>query len=478
MGGTADTTGGLTRAEAVARLAADGPNALPAARPPAAWRRLAAQMFHFFAIMLWVAGGLAFAAGLPALGVAIFVVILVNGAFAFVQEHRAERAAAALRELIPRRARVVRDGSPLELDAAEVVTGDLVLLESGDRISADLRAVVAHALSVDTSLLTGESAPVAVGVDVPLFAGTFVVEGDGAAIVTATGARTRLAGIASLTRAGHRPEGPLAIELRRVVRTIATIAVSVGTAFFALALALGTEPSDGFVFAIGVTVALVPEGLLPTVTLSLAIGAQRMAGRHALVRRLESVETLGSTTVICTDKTGTLTENEMPVVTVWTPAGEARISGCGYGPDAQVEAAVDVRERLRELAVAAVLCSTGRAVAVDGRWVAHGDPMEAALDAFAHRLGVEGPAHAHAHTPEQRFPFDPRRRRMSLVADGRVLVKGAPDAVHAALRRRRCRRACTRAPDRSRSAGDRGGSSHARAGRGRARVGGRRRGRS
>ncbi len=420
---------GLTSGEARARLAADGPNLMPVQKPPSSWRRLAAQMVHFFAVMLWAAAGLAFVAGLPALGVAIIVVVLVNGVFAFIQEYRAERAAERLRSLLPLRARVVRDGRPLELDAAGLVVGDLVLLESGDRICADLLTLSTHSLSVDSSLLTGESVPEVVDDGASLAAGTFVVEGDAAATVVATGADTRLAGIASLTQQAHRPPGPLARELRRVVRVIASVAVGVGVVFFALALAVGIDPSDGFVFAIGVTVALVPEGLLPTVTLSLAVGAQRLAARQGLVRRLESVETLGSTTFVCTDKTGTLTQNEMAVVEVWTPGGTARVQGRGYGPTADVAADDALLPALRDLAVAGVRCSTGRAVQHDDRWIAHGDPMEAALDAFARRLGVEGPAHSHADPAARRFPFDPRRRRMSLVADGRVFVKGAPDAV-------------------------------------------------
>jgi P-type E1-E2 ATPase len=192
-------------------------------------------------------------------------------------------------------------------------------------------------LSIDTSTLTGESVPVTVEAGEEAFAGTFVVEGEGLAVVTTTGSATRLASIAQLTRAGPRPSTPLAQELDRVVRTIAVIAVGVGSVFFIVSLLVGTPASNGFLFAVGVTVALVPEGLLPTVTLSLAMGAQRMAARHALVRRLDSVETLGSTTFICTDKTGTLTRNEMSVVEAWTPGGRARISGTGYEPTGRVE---------------------------------------------------------------------------------------------------------------------------------------------
>ena len=253
-------------------------------------------------------------------------------------------------------------------------------------ISADLRVVEAHTLSIDTSTLTGESVPVTVEAGGEAFAGTFVVEGEGLAVVMTTGSATRLAGIAQLTRAGPRLSTPLAQELDRVVRTIAAIAVGVGQRVLHRLLLVGTPASNGFLFAIGVTVALVPEGLLPTVTLSLAMGAQRMAARHALVRRLDSVETLGSTTFICTDKTGTLTQNEMSVVEVWTPAGRARISGTGYEPTGSVQTGEEAIPLLH-LAHAAVRCSTESAEG--GRWIARGDPMEAALDVLARRLGID-----------------------------------------------------------------------------------------
>jgi calcium-translocating P-type ATPase len=428
-GSAAAEAGGLRAADARARLARDGPNVLPSPRPPAAWRQLAAQMGHFFALMLWVAGVLAFIASLPQLGVAIFVVVVVNGVFAFVQETRAEHAAERLRDLLPRRAMVLRDGARLEIDAAELVVDDVVLLSAGDRVSADLRVIEAHSLVMDTSLLTGESVPVPVSEGDQLFAGTFVVEGEGRAVVECIGASTRLAAIAQLTRVGQRPRSPLAHELDRVVRTLAMIAVGVGVTFFGVALAVGSPASDGFWFAIGVTVALVPEGLLPTVTLSLAMGAQRMARRHALVRRLESVETLGSTTFICTDKTGTLTRNEMAVVEVWTQAGTTGISGTGYDPTAALVVDERVAPSLGLLARAAARCSSGRAVKRDGRWVAQGDPMEAAIDTFARRLGIDVAADEAANPVLRRYPFDPRRRRMSLVAGDRLFVKGATDAL-------------------------------------------------
>ena len=420
---------GLTSAEAGARLARDGRNRLPAPRRPSSVRRFADQLLHFFALMLWVAGGLALLAGLPQLGVAIFGVIVLNAAFAFAQESRADRAAERLRALLPRRVTVRRDGRRVDVDAEEVVVGDLLLLGAGDRVPADASVVAAHGLLVDTSLLTGESEPAAVDGG-QLFAGTFVVEGEADAVVTGTGGSTRLAEIARLTVQTPSPPSPLARELHHVVRVVAVIAVAVGGVFLALALLLGNPVSDGFVFAIGVTVALVPEGLLPTVTLSLAWGAERMAKRNVLVRELEAVQTLGSTTFICTDKTGTLTRNQMTVVEAWTPAGMALVATPGYEPDAPVLVSTSgAHGAVERLARQAARCSAGYVHRVDGEWRAHGDPMEAAIDAFARRVGIDTRRDRTDRPVRARFPFDPRRRRMSIVAGGEVLVKGAPDAV-------------------------------------------------
>ncbi|HVX22178.1 MAG TPA: cation-transporting P-type ATPase [Acidimicrobiales bacterium] len=425
---------GLSDAEARRRLAAEGRNELPEARPVPAWRRFAAQLVHFFALMLWVAGVLAFVAGMPQLGVAIFGVVLVNGAFAFAQEHRAERAAQHLRDLLPRRATVVRDGRRVDVDAACLVAGDLVVLRAGDRISADLAVAHGEGLSIDASMLTGESEPVPAATGEPLFAGCFVVRGEGMAVVVATGAHTRLASIAELTHRGRRPRSPLERELGRVVRTIAVIAVAVGLAFFGISLLVGGSGKDGFLLAVGVTVALVPEGLLPTVTLSLAVGAQDMARHHALVRRLESVETLGSTTFICTDKTGTLTRNQMSAVDVWTPLGSARVTGEGYGPLGHLEVPDDARPAVVELARAAARCSEDRAVERDGEWVPDGDPTEAALYALARRCGVDVDGDAAARPVRRELPFDPERRMMSMVVGSELLVKGAPESVLARCR--------------------------------------------
>ena len=428
MAATLPERHGLTTPEAAARLRRDGPNVLPTPRPPSPLLLLARQMTHFFALLLWVAAGLAYLGGLPQLAVAIVIVVLVNGVFAFVQEYRADRAGRRLRELLPARVIVRRDGRRTVVDAADLVAGDIVLLEAGDRVSADLDLLDVHSLALDESMLTGESVPVRPEPGGRACAGTFVVEGEAEATVAATGARTRLADIAALTRQAHRRPSPLTLQLRRVVMSVAAIAVTVGVAFFGIAIALGMPPDNGFLLAVGVTVALVPEGLLPTVTLSLARAAQRMAGRHALVRKLESVETLGSTTFICTDKTGTLTRNEMTVVQVWTPAGDAKVSGTGYSPAGTVTASPAAVPQLRRLAVAAVRSSTGRIIERPDGWHPVGDPMEAALSTFAMRAGVRLDELSSSQVV-RRFPFDPRRRRASVVADGMLQVKGAPDAV-------------------------------------------------
>jgi calcium-translocating P-type ATPase len=414
---------GLTEAEVVERRARDGPNALPPPHRTPVVVQLLEQWTHFFALLLWVAAALALVAGMPQLGVAIVVVILINGTFAFVQEYRAERAAARLQDLLPKRVSVRRDGQLRVVDAAELVRDDVVLLSAGDRVSADLVLRSATALAVDTSTMTGESVPEHLDVGELVLAGTFIVEGEGEGVVARIGADTELAGIAALSQRPGKRVSPLADELRRLVRVIAAISVGIGAAFVGVSLLVGMSTTDGFLFGVGVMVALVPEGLLPTVTLSLAMGANRMAHNHALVRRLEAVETLGSTTFICTDKTGTLTRNQMTVVAVWTPAGEALVPDvAGYDPTPPLGGE---RALLVEPIATARRCSDGRVQrSEDGQWTALGDPMEAAIDVIAQRCGVAAPT-----TPDRRLPFDPHRRRMSVLHGRELSVKGAPDSV-------------------------------------------------
>ncbi len=428
MGALDDTSTGLTTAQAVARLHQDGPNVLPRARHRGRFRQLFGQLTHFFAVMLWVAGLLAVVAGMPQLGVAIFIVIVVNGVFAWAQEARAERAAERLQDLVPRRATVRRDDRLQTVDACDLVVGDVVRLAAGDRVAADMTVTSSTGLLVDSSTLTGESTPEEVAEGDLAATGSLIVGGEGWGTIVQTGINTRFARIAELTTSSTRPRTPLAKELDRVVRRIAMIALVVGAVFFGAAVGFGEGTSDGFLFAIGVTVALVPEGLLPTITLALAVGAQRMAKRHALVRRLDAVETLGSTTFICTDKTGTLTMNQMTVAEVWTPTGTARITGVGYAPEAAVSYSFGSREGVETLARNARTCSDGRITHTDTGWTPFGDPMEAAIDALAHRCAA-----ADDEEVIGRAPFDSSRRRMSVVVqrghDHVLIVKGAPESM-------------------------------------------------
>nr|WP_216077779.1 cation-transporting P-type ATPase [Isoptericola sediminis] len=420
----------MSSAEAAHRLLLTGANVVPRPRPISPVRLLAVQFTHFFAMLLWGAAALALVAGMPELAVAAVVVVAINGVFAFVQEYRADRAGHALLELVPARATVVRDGRRRSVPAEDVVVGDLLVLEAGDGVSADGRVVVTAGLAVDESLLTGESTAAHRDVGDVVRTGTFVMEGEAEVEVEATGLGTQFADVVRLARRARRPPSPLAVRLRRVVHVVAGVALAAGGTFFAVSWALGMPLSDGFLFAVGVTVALVPEGLLPTVTLSLARGAQRMAQRDALVRHLESVETMGSTTVVCTDKTGTLTRNEMSVVEVWTPQGSASVVGHGYAPTARVTVSDDAAaSAVREVALAAARCSTGRAVRSAERWTTHGDPMEVALHVLSLRTGVALEREEVDRPLRRRLPFDARRRRMSVVAGDRVYVKGATDSV-------------------------------------------------
>ena len=424
---------GLTSEKARMRLAEVGPNAIAEAKPPSHARRFAANLVHLFALLLWAGAALALLGGLPELAAAIVTVILVNAVFAFVQEYRAEQAVEALRRILPVRVRVRRDGAVVEIASEEVVPGDVLLLAPGDRIAADADLLAARDLRVDEATLTGESYPVVP--DKRVYAGTYVTAGTGQALVTETGMATRFGRIAGLTQRTTRERSPLERELDRVTRFVAALSVGVGVLFFLVAGALGMSLGDRFVFAVGVMVALVPEGLLPTVTLSLALATQRMARRNALVRRLSAVETLGETTVICTDKTGTLTEGEMTVVRVWTPRGTLEVEGAGYEPFGRFRADGRVLDPapLAELLRAALLCNDARLVHAEGGWGIVGDPTEAALVVLAEKGGLRHEQEAARLPRLGELPFSAERRRMTtihLAGSGRVAyVKGAVEVV-------------------------------------------------
>jgi magnesium-transporting ATPase (P-type) len=437
----AASVAGLTTGEAALRLDTQGPNRLSEPPPPRLVKRLADHFGHLMAILLWVGGAVALAARLPQLAVAIWIVNVINGLFSFWQEHRAEQATAALRKLLPSFSTVLRDGIPGRVPAEELVTGDVLLLEEGDRVSADARLVDHIALRVDQSTMSGESRPARKTSDpcdptgrAPaeltnlVFAGTSVAAGRGRAVVFATGGNTQLGRVASLTQQLVEEASPLQVELRRLSVVVSVVAVSVGAVFFLLALWLGGLPlGEGFIFALGMIVAFVPEGLLPTVTLSLAMGTQRMARRNALVKKLSAVETLGSTTVICTDKTGTLTENAMTIVEAVAGGRRYTFSGTGYQPEGVITPPPG--PALTALLEAAA-CATNARIHLDAStgWMAVGDPTEAAVVVAAGKLGPRAEWQRLAE-----IPFESSRARMSTIdeRDGlrRLHVKGAPQTV-------------------------------------------------
>jgi calcium-translocating P-type ATPase len=432
---------GLVAGEHALRLRRGGPNVFPEPPPPPLVRRLAANFGHLMAVLLWLGGGIAFVAGLPELGVAIWVVNIVNGLFSFWQEYQAERATAALRRLLPTSATVLRDGLLARVPAETLVVGDVMLLDEGDRISADARLVEHLNLRVDQSTMSGESRPARKSSDAcdptsrtpaelpdMVYAGTTVVSGRGRAVVSATAGATELGRVAALTQQTPESQSPLQREMRRLSVIVSIVAVSVGLVFFGLALTLGGLPLErGFVFTLGMIVAFVPEGLLPTVTLALAMGTQRMARRNALVKKLSAVETLGSTSVICTDKTGTLTQNQMTVTTVVAGGVEHRVSGVGCAPVGAIDPpAGDLLRTV--LGAAAAACNARVHDDGTGSWVAVGDPTEAAIVTAARKAGAFT-----GWTRITEVPFDSRRRRMSTLdrSDGVVELhsKGAADVL-------------------------------------------------
>ncbi|HWR90501.1 MAG TPA: cation-transporting P-type ATPase [Dissulfurispiraceae bacterium] len=419
---------GLSVEEAEQRLREYGFNEITEVRKTSLARRFLSQFTHLLAVLLWVAAFLCFVSeyfhpgeGMLTLGWAIIAVIMINAVFTFVQEYRAERALSALRKLLPFHVKVLRDGGEKEIPAREVVPGDVILLAEGDKVPADARLLESNSLRVNNAPLTGESEAVLRDVrpfdgEITrspniVFAGTAVVSGSARAVVFATAMSTEFGRIAHLTSGVEAGLSPLQKEIVRVTRLVATIATVVGTFFFVMGFLIGRDFWSNFIFAIGITVALIPEGMLPTVTLALAMGSQRMARRKALIKTLPSVETLGAVTVICTDKTGTLTQNRMTVVGAWC--------------DNKVMDAAEFSGYTDPL-LSRIACICNNARYLDGEY--RGDPTEVAL-LRATRESAGG-----CETERLgEIPFDSDRKRMTVIAliDGKrlVLTKGAPESI-------------------------------------------------
>jgi P-type Ca2+ transporter type 2C len=450
---------GLSRDEVSARLEKFGRNELPKARGRPLIFRFFEQFTDLFAVVLIAASAITFIAyfiqvphdiGNLELALAILGVVLLNAVIGFFQEYSAERTAEALKAMVPKACRVIREGERVEIGAEELVPGDLVTLEAGDAISCDCRVVEAHDFSVNNVALTGESDPVGrtddaagPGTDLlesrnAVFMGTSVVNGTAKAVTFATGQNTEFGRIYQLTAAVVEEKSPLQRQVALMAKRVSAAAIGIGALLFALRAGTGNALVDSFVFALGVMVALVPEGLPATLSVSLAIGVRRMARRNALIKRLSAVETLGSTTVICTDKTGTLTKAEMTVQAIWAGGQSHSVTGVGYSPDGEIDDSSSVVGLLR----VAALCADAKLLRPDEErqlgWRILGDTTEGAIVVAAAKAGVDVDEEV-AKTPRvAEFPFDSDRKLMTTVHRGDGLasayVKGSPQELLARCR--------------------------------------------
>ena len=430
---------GLSHEEAKRRLQEYGANSLAQVTREPLWVRFLKEFTHLFSLILWVAAGTAFVAerfapgqGMARLGCAVVIVILVSGIFSFWQEHRVEQTLAALRKLLPQQVDVLREGKVSRLPREQLVPGDIILLAQGDHVPADCRLIEGFGVKVNNAAITGESLPqvreaipteegsLAYGKNI-LLAGSSMVAGQAKALVFATGPRTEFGKIAHLTQSSGEVMSPLRREIAHLSRLIGIFAVLIGLAFFAIGRLFGIPLWDDFIFAIGIIVAMVPEGLLPTLTLSLVLATQRMAKRNVLIRHLPSVETLGATTVICTDKTGTLTQNRMSVKQIL-------LGGTPYAADDAGKLAPLAKD-YRPFFMAARLCHDLRPGEENGRCVFLGDPMEIALVEMATQA-IPSPME---YQRLDEIPFDADRMRQSTVHEtpegALLLCKGAPEIV-------------------------------------------------
>jgi Ca2+-transporting ATPase len=450
-----DAETGLSSAEVLRRQAEHGANLLPEAPPSPWWRRLARQLRSPLIGILFVAAALAVGLGHVGDAGVILGVVAVNACIGLLQEGRAERSMDALRRLAELHARVRRDGSELELPARELVPGDVLLLNAGDAVGADARLIEVAQLQVAEAALTGESLPVdKVTVALPeataladrhamVYAGTEVSAGRGVALVVAIGAHTEVGAIAGLTARAVEPPTPLELRIAQFGRWLVGAALLLFGVVVGLGLLRGLPLADVLMVAISQMVSMVPEGLPVAMTIALAVGMQRMAGRGAIVRRLSAVETLGSTTVICSDKTGTLTRNEMTVVALWLPdasgAGGAgrdlTVDGIGCNPHGALHGVAPDDPALQALLHAAALCNDATLLPPDDdtpAWRMLGDPTEGALLVLAAKAGLDLDALAANWPRDAELPFDAEAKLMATGHAGaarRVWIKGAPEAV-------------------------------------------------
>ena len=448
-----DIRHGLSVGEAIARRERYGPNRLPDVRQRSALMRFLLQFHNLLIYVLLAAAVLAAVIGNLVDAAVIVAVVVLNAIIGFIQEGRAERALEAIRGMIDPRAAVIREGERLNIAAEDIVPGDLVLLEPGTRVPADLRLVRARNLRIDEAALTGESLPVGKRIDpVPAeavladrtsmaFSGTFVTNGTATGVAVATGPQTELGRISALVGTVQKLTTPLLRQMDHFARLLTLVILTGCAAVFLFAVYVRDYPwQEAFMVVIGLAVSAIPEGLPAVMTVAMAIGVQRMAARNAIIRRLPAVETLGSVSVICSDKTGTLTRNEMTVRSVQTADGLIEVSGAGYRPQGGFTAGGEPvepgdREALVEAARAAILCNDAELRHSGEDWTVHGDPMEGALVCFGMKAGFD-PALLRKQLPRtDEIPFDTEHRFMATLHHGHedggsvAYIKGAPEQI-------------------------------------------------
>ena len=442
---------GLTSAEAAKRLAEIGPNEIQAAKRISAFEILLAQFKNVLILILLGATIISLFLGHGIESVVIAVIVLFAVALGFVQEYRAERAIEALREMAAPTATVLRDGDDTEIPARELVPGDVILLNTGDRVPADARLLEAVNLQVEEAALTGESMPVekhTQPLDNPelsvgdrknmVYAGTAVTYGRGRALVAATGMQTEFGKIAQMLQTVETGKTPLQHNLDKLGAVLARAAFVVVALIVAVGLVRGQPLVEMLIFGIALAVAVVPEALPAVVTISLAIGVQKMVKRNALIRRLPAVETLGSTSVICSDKTGTLTKDEMTARQLYCAGEVIRVSGAGYAPEGEFTtpdgAPAQMTPALREMLMAGVLASDTRLIRTPGEgWDIKGDPTEGALIVAAAKAGLQKEALDAAHPRMGEIPFSSETKRMTTLHQTEngltAYAKGAPEVI-------------------------------------------------
>ena len=429
---------GLSEEQVSHRLKKYGKNEISKKKQSSMFKKLISNFTSLMALLLWGGGLLAILSGTVELGISIFCVNLINGFFSFFQEFKAEKATSALQKMMPSYARVVRDGKEVKIFAEDIVPGDIMILEEGDRICGDARILRCSDFQVDQSTLTGESNPIRKNYEAlqekvsyleaenMIFTGTTVASGTCHCVVVATGMDSEFGKIANLTQNTEKSLSPLQKELNVLTKQIAIIALSVGIVFMLIAVFVIKDPLlESFIFSLGMIVAFIPEGLLPAVTLSLALSVQRMAKDNALVKKLSAVETLGCTNVICSDKTGTLTQNEMTVNHLWTLDSQMDVSGEGYVPNGKIyvdeqEITAKKSNVLRLLLSGAVLCSNAKLVppqnkSVNPRYTVLGDPTEACLEVVAKKAEIDLDKLNSQYPRILELPFESRRKRMTTI---------------------------------------------------------------